>query len=128
MMRRFVCLVAVLVVAALWPVPAEAATPIEVRAVIVTTWEYEPGGKDVMGELKAWKERWPLPVTLPFPAGNHSLHYDPKSHVLAVVTGMTTMRAAASVMAIGLDPRFDLSHAYWLIPGSAGVDPKVGST
>jgi purine nucleoside permease len=28
-------------------------------------------------------------------------------------------------MALGLDPRFDLSHAYWLLAGTAGGDPKV---
>ncbi len=95
--------------------------------VVVATWEYEPGGKDVIGELKAWKDRWPLPVTLPFPAGNHTLHYDPKSHVLAIVTGMQTARASASIMALGLDPRFDLSHAYWLVAGTAGADPKTAS-
>jgi purine nucleoside permease len=47
--------------------------------------------------------------------------------VLAVVTGMATARASASIMALGLDPRFDLSHAYWVLAGTAGVDPKVAS-
>ena len=40
---------------------------------------------------------------------------------------MATARAAASVMALGSDPRFDLTHAYWIVAGTAGVDPKVGS-
>ena len=30
-------------------------------------------------------------------------------------------------MALGLDPRFDLTHAYWLINGIAGVDPADGT-
>ena len=50
--------------------------------------------------------------------------------VLAVLTGVGTARAAATVMALGMDPRFDLSKAYWLIAGIAGVDPAdatVGS-
>jgi purine nucleoside permease len=110
------------------PVFAAPPAPIEIRAVICTTWEYEKDGKDLFGELKAWRERWPLPETLPFPGGNHMLHYDPKTQVLAVVTGMGTMRAAASVTALGHDPRFDLSRAYWLVPGTAGVDPKVASS
>src|SRR5689334_12244695 len=80
----------------------QAPRRIEVRVVIATTWEYEPNGKSVMGELKAWRERWPLPVALPFPEGVHSLHYDPKTHVLAYVTGAATARAAASTMALGL--------------------------
>jgi purine nucleoside permease len=31
------------------------------------------------------------------------------------------------MMALGLDPRFDLTHAYILINGIAGVDPKIAS-
>lgn len=104
-----------------------APKPIEVRVVIVTTWEVESRGQDRMGELHAWRTRWPLPAALPFPAGVHPLQYDPKTHVLAVLTGMATARAAASVTALGLDPRFDLSHAYWIVAGTAGVDPKVAS-
>jgi purine nucleoside permease len=111
--------------------PAAAATaprkPIEVRVVIVTTWEVEKDGKDVIGELHAWRANWPLQTSLPFPMGVHALQYDPKSHVLAVLTGMATARAASSIMALGTDPRFDLSHAYWIVAGTAGVDPKVGS-
>src|SRR5258708_27367754 len=128
MMRTLAALVALLTLTFAEPAPAKAAAPpIEVRVVVVATWEYEPGGKDLMGELHAWKERWPLATTMPFPAGVHTLHYDPKSHVLALVTGMATARAAASIMALGLDPRFDLSHAYWVVAGTAGADPKVAS-
>ena len=110
----------------LWPATA-AAAPIEVRVVIVTTWEAEKNGQDLAGELHAWRTQWPLDTALPFPAGVHPLLYDRKRHVLAILTGMATARAAASIMALGLDPRFDLSHAYWIVAGTAGVDPKVGS-
>jgi purine nucleoside permease len=101
--------------------------PIEVRVVIVTTWEAMPGGQDKSGELHAWLTEWPLATALPFPVGVHPLQYDPKTHVLAILTGMATARAASSIMALGLDPRFDLSHAYWIVAGTAGVDPKVAS-
>jgi len=30
-------------------------------------------------------------------------------------------------MALGVDPRFDLSKAYWLVAGIAGVDPEDAS-
>lgn len=109
------------------PAIAAPKTPIEVRVVIVTTWEVYRNGRDVKGELHAWRTRWPLPVALPFPLGPHALQYDPERHVLAVLTGMATARASASIMALGLDPRFDLSHAYWIVAGTAGVDPKVAS-
>src|ERR1700709_1316885 len=120
MMRMLAAVVAFLALTVAAPGLAKPApAPIEVHVVSVTTWEYEPGGKSVMGELKAWRERWPLPVTLPFPEGVHALHYDPKTHVLAYVTGAATARAAASTTALGLDPRFDFSHAYWVVAGIA---------
>ena len=105
---------------------AKAPKPIEVRVVIVTTWEAYKDGVDQLGELHAWQTRW-LKTALPFPVGIHALQYDPKSHVLALLTGMATARAAASVMALGSDPRFDLTHAYWIVAGTAGVDPKAAS-
>jgi purine nucleoside permease len=46
-----------------------------------------------------------------------------KDGVLGMLTGVGTAKAAASVMALGLDPRFDLSHAYWLVAGIGGGDP-----
>ncbi len=101
------------------------AKPIEIRVVVIATWEWVQGDKDLGGELHAWQTRWPMKTELPFPAGVHALLYDPQRHVLAVLTGMATARASASIMALGLDPRFDLSHAYWLLAGTAGGDPKV---
>jgi purine nucleoside permease len=47
--------------------------------------------------------------------------------VLGILTGVGTARAAASIMALGLDPRFDLRKAYWLVAGIAGIDPVDGS-
>jgi purine nucleoside permease len=40
-----------------------------------------------------------------------------------MLTGVATAKAAASVMALGLDPRFDLTKAYWVIAGIGGGDP-----
>jgi purine nucleoside permease len=123
-MRLRALLVALLLLAA--PTFA-AAKPIEIHVVIVTTWEAEFNGQDKFGELHAWRSRWPLQTELPFPLGVHPLLYDPQRHVLAILTGMATARAAASIVALGADPRFDLSHAYWIVAGTAGVDPKVAS-
>jgi purine nucleoside permease len=114
----------------LYVAPAAAMTsrrPIAVRVVIVTTWEDAVDGRDIKGELHDWRVQWPMPEVLAFPVGSHPLQYDPKRRVLAILTGMATARAAASIMALGEDPRFDLSHAYWIVAGTAGVDPKVAS-
>ena len=72
-------------------------------------------------------ERLPLPQTIPFPAGYRDLRFNPKTGVLGVVTGIGTAKAAATIMALGLDPRFDFSHAYWLVAGIAGIDPMDGT-
>jgi len=50
-----------------------------------------------------------------------------KDGALGVVTGVGTARASATIMALGLDPRFDLTHAYIVVSGIAGIDPAVGS-
>ena len=100
---------------------------IEVRVVVITTWEAIRGGRDLYGEQHAWRVKWPMTREIPFPAGLHPLLYDPSRHVLVILTGMATAHASASIMALGLDPRFELSHAYWVLAGTAGVDPKVAS-
>jgi hypothetical protein len=93
---------------------------------------FEPGEDtgDRPGEFQAWVGRLPLPKKLPFPQGYRDLRLNPAKGVLGVVTGLGTVRAAASVMALGLDPRFDLRRAYWLVAGIVGADPEdmsVGS-
>jgi purine nucleoside permease len=107
--------------------PAGPKGPIEVRVVVVTTWEVERAGKDIRGELHAWRVKWPFTVEAPFPVGVRPLLYDAKRHVLVILTGMATARAAASITALGMDPRFDLRRAYWIVAGTAGVNPKYAS-
>jgi len=104
-----------------------AAAPIPVRVVVVTTFEVgaDTGGKP--GEFHHWVNRLPLPQTLPFPQGYRALRYDPARGILGIVTGEGAERGAASIMALGSDPRFDLSHAYWIVAGIAGVDPLAAS-
>jgi purine nucleoside permease len=42
---------------------------------------------------------------------------------MAVLTGQGTAHAASTIMAVGLDNRFDFSHTYWLVAGIAGGCP-----
>lgn len=48
--------------------------------------------------------------------------------VCIMITGMGHANAAASTMALTLDPRFDLRRTYFLIAGIAGIDPAQGTT
>src|SRR5712691_10898207 len=81
---------------------------------------------DAPGEEQDRVERDELDRVFRFPQGNRDLRMNRKG-VLAIVTGVGTAKAAASVMALGLDPRFDLRKAYWLVAGIAGIDPADGS-
>lgn len=101
--------------------------PQEVRAVIVTTFEIGNDTGDAPGEFQLWVEREHLDRTLPFPGGTHPLRTNADGTVLGMISGTTLVNATASLMALGLDPRFDLSHAYILINGIAGVDPNDAS-
>jgi purine nucleoside permease len=100
---------------------------IPVRVVVVTMFERGADTGDEPGEFQYWVEREKLDRILPFPQGGHNLRMNGQG-VLGMVTGVGTARAAASVMALGLDPRFDLTKAYWVVAGIAGVDPADAST
>ena len=46
--------------------------------------------------------------------------------MLGIETGEGPTHMAASITALANDCRFDLSHAYWILAGIAGIDPNVG--
>jgi purine nucleoside permease len=110
------------------PTSATAASrPIEIKVVVITMFEAGADTGDIPGEYQYWVEREHLDTVLPFPQGYHNLRINPRTGVLGLLTGVGTARAASSVMALGLDPRFDLTHAYFLVAGIGGIDPSVGS-
>lgn len=103
-----------------------AAPPIAPKVVIVTMFERGEDSGDAPGEFQFWNERRELNTVFPF-HGHHDIHYNEDSGILAVVTGIGTAKAAASIMGVGMDPRFDLSNSYWLVAGIAGIDPEDAS-
>jgi purine nucleoside permease len=103
-----------------------AAEPLPIKVVVVTMFERGDDMGDQPGELQHWVEREALTERLPFPQGYRDLRLNGNG-VLAVCTGIGTARAAASIMALGLDSRFDLSRAYWIVAGIAGIDPADAS-
>jgi purine nucleoside permease len=96
--------------------------PIPVKVVVVTMFEVGADTGDQAGELQYWVERDHLERVYPMPAGYHAVRMNGDGE-MAVLTGQGTAHAAATVMAVGLDPRFDFSHAYWVIAGIAGGCP-----
>ena len=107
--------------------PAARAAPAawDIRAVVLTTYEAGADRGDAPGELQPWVEGEHLTETVAFPLGVHDLYTDRDHHLLVVLTGTTTGPAAATVMALGTDPRFDLRRAYWLVDGISGFDPQA---
>ena len=97
---------------------------IAIKAVIVTAFEHSSG--PVPGEFRYWREREGLDRELPFAFGLQPLYLS-EAGVLGVVTGVGAVRAAAAIMALGLDPRFDLTQAYWILSGVCGISPIQGS-
>jgi len=103
-----------------------ADPPIPVKVVVVTMFERGADTGDEPGELQYWVERNHLDRVIPFPQGYHDLRMN-RDGVLAVLTGVGTAKSTAAIMALGMDPRFDLTKAYWLVAGIAGINPSRGS-
>jgi len=104
--------------------------PRPIKVVILTTFEDDYQNPQATGASEGEAARWirgmHLDEVVPLPAGFRPVRLNGEG-VLEIMTGMTTGKAAASTMALGLDPRFDLTKAYWLLAGIAGVDPQQAS-
>jgi purine nucleoside permease len=99
---------------------------IPVKVVVVAMFEVGQDTGDKPGELQYWVERDHLDKIYPLPAGYHAVRMN-GSGEMAVLTGQGTANAASTIMALGLDPRFDLTRAYWIIAGIAGGNPERSS-
>ena len=100
-----------------------ADEPLEIRVVVLAMFERGDPTGDAPGELQFWLERLPIERELAFPAGEASL-YLTADGVLVTLLGGGIPNATATLMALGLDDRVDVSRAYWLVAGIAGGDPE----
>lgn len=107
--------------------PKSKETPIEIKVVVVTMFEIGADEGDEAGEFQLWKEKQGLSTRYAFPMSHHDIYVNEATGVMGIVTGMGTAKAASAIMALGLDQRFDLTKAYWLVAGIAGVDPNDAS-
>ncbi len=94
--------------------------------VVVAMFERGTVDDGNLGEFELWVKNEELDQVFPFPMGYSDLRMNDKG-VLGVVTGVGVTNATATIMALGTDPRFDLSKAYWLVAGIAGADPLDAS-
>lgn len=102
--------------------PAQpAAAPREIKVLIISM--FEPEAQPWI-EPFALKEAVPVPGLLP----DHPALRCNGDGVCLLVAGMGHANAAASTLAVALDPRLDLRRSYVLIAGIAGIDPAQGTT
>lgn len=97
-----------------------AAAPRPIKAVVITMFAPE-----AEGWVKPFKldERIPVPGLFPdYPAIQCNT-----DDVCLLTTGMGHANAAASTLALTLDPRFDFTRTWFLIAGIAGIDPQRGT-
>ncbi len=95
------------------------------RVMIVSTFEIGADSGDKPGEFQFWVEREGLTNSVRVPGMDHVVRYRDDG-LFGCVSG-TTVRCAEQLLLLGVDPRFDLTHTYWLINGIAGVNPEYAS-
>lgn len=105
----------------------KAPEPIKIKFVVVSMFEIGDVEGDQAGEFQLWKERADLDTVLPFKNSPHDIYLNEETGVLGIITGIGTAYSAGTAMALGMDPRFDLTDAYWLVAGIAGIDPEDAS-
>lgn len=96
---------------------------IPVKVVVVTMYEEGAVTGDEPGEFQFWVEREKLDQVFPYPLGE----YEPRMNsrgLLGICTGVGITNSSTSIMALGMDERFNLSQAYWIVAGVAGGDPE----
>ncbi len=97
-----------------------AAAPREIKALVITM--FAP-------EAEPWISSFKLAESIAVPglSPDYPALRCNADDVCLVTTGMGHANAAASTLAVALDPRFDLRKTYFFITGIAGIDPTKGT-
>jgi purine nucleoside permease len=99
--------------------------PVPIPVLVITTYETGKDRGDTPGELQYWAERQDLSHEIKVPGVDHPLLTNGKG-LYAMVSG-TSSRCAVQIMALGADPRFDLTHTYFVLSGIGGGFPRTMS-
>lgn len=102
-----------------------ADAPVQIPVLVIATYETGRDTGDTPGELQFWAERQHLDREIKVPGVDHPLLTN--GHGLYAMVSGTTSRCAVQVMALAMDPRFDLTHTYFLLSGIGGAFPRVMS-
>ena len=109
-----------------------AADKIPIKVIVVSCFEVGDDTGDAPGEFQFWYEREKLTEKIDVPGAPHALCRNADG-LYGTVAGNTRdahiscVRTSELIMALCLDPRWDLRKTYWIINGIAGIDPASGS-
>jgi len=101
--------------------PGYGADLIRPKVLVIATYETGKDRGDVPGELQYWVEREKLDQAIQVPGIDHPILTNGKG-LYAMISG-TTSRCAVQMMALAMDPRFDLRQTYFLLSGIGGGNP-----
>lgn len=105
---------------------AQADSPVPIKVLTVAMFESGEMTGDFAGEAQNWIEGEGMDQAVEVPGSYSPVYCNADGHCL-VVTGMGTANATATIMAVGLSGLFDLTKAYIVVAGIAGVDPTDGT-
>ncbi|HZZ58974.1 MAG TPA: hypothetical protein VFE31_14165 [Opitutaceae bacterium] len=102
---------------------AQVSNPISVRLVLITDAGPTAEGGETL--FDRWEAADHMNQAVGVPGLESALRSDGQGTLLVAVGAGAN--AAAQLVALGLDPRFDFSHAYWLAAGTAAANPDQAS-
>jgi purine nucleoside permease len=100
-----------------------AASPTPIPVMVIATYETGKDRGDTPGEFQYWVERENLDQEIKVPGVEHAVLTNGKG-LYGMVSG-TSSRCAVQMMALAADPRFDLTHTYFVLCGIGGGDLNV---
>jgi purine nucleoside permease len=113
-------------------IPVRGSERIPIKVMVLAGFEVGDDTGDAPGEFQFWFEREHLSQKTAVPGMAHPLCSNDQGLYGTVAANtrdpdLTPVRTSELVMALCLDPRFDLRHTYWIVDGIAGIDPAIGS-
>ena len=110
----------------------QAGEKIPIKVIVISCFEVGDDTGDAPGEFQFWYEREHLTERIEVPGAPHPLCRNAEGLYGTVAgntrdTHLSVVRTSELIMAICLDPRWDLRKTYWIINGIAGIDPASGS-
>lgn len=102
-----------------------AAAPSVIAPKVLTVTMFQTGDPltDGSGEASVWVKNDRLDQVIPIPGSYSPLYCNASFEHCLVITGVLAANAAATVMAVGLSERVDLSRSYLMVAGVGGGPP-----